>query len=225
MILVNTGNYCYIEKLALDANTCSGRSKHGWSNVCFVQDAFEGLTIRQILRSLLPAQVLFGGWSNPEIQHDVSEYLQHVFTKVQPRLFQGRWLARRNSEYGTEITDEGSTCCPIPLPLPGDGGMLQDAIDECHNQAAFYALQAAPTCLVLQMGRFLNTNAGLCKQRHRVSLDATNFHVRVFADEKLATTQQEYAVSSIIFHLGQRVNTGHYRKSAFSSAYALLAGH
>ena len=87
-----------------------------------------------------------------------------------------------------------------------------------------YALQAAPRCLVFQMGRFQNSSAGLCKQRHRVSLDASNFHVRVFADDGLTTTTQEYAVSSVVFHLGE-CGLWTLSKPAFPPTHALLAGH
>ena len=206
IVLKNAGNYCY-------ANSCQEPRDVGGSLAALfkllVKAADEDKSFH--IKSLMPAQVLFTGWSHPERQHDVSEFIHYVLVKVQPMVFRGHWQARRILERDAEITDSGTTLCPISIPVPGDGSNIQHAIDAWHNQEALFALSVVPHCLILQLGRFQYDAAGVRKLQQRVSLDANHFHMPVLANTGLEILHIEYCISSIVFHLGSRTNEGHYR--------------
>ena len=79
MILVNAGSYCYINAcvrswLWMQTLVQEDASMDGAMFVLFklLLKATQSGTASN-LRKLLPAQVLFGGFSSPEIQHDASE--------------------------------------------------------------------------------------------------------------------------------------------------------
>ena len=100
--------------------------------------------------------------------------------------------------------------------LRGDGCILQDVIEAWHQQEALHALLLAPECLVLQLGRFWQNDAGdICKLRHRVSLDVRTFQAPVFDLNDLTIKWQSYGVSSAVIHMGETIHSGHYKNMLY----------
>ena len=112
--------------------------------------------------------------------------------------------------------DGGNTFQPLAIPIPGDDCLLQDAIDEWHQQQeALRAFTELPDCLMLQLSRFQHVDGDIRKLRLRVSLEARYFRVPAFMSNGPAVTWHTHLVNSVMVQLGERISEGHYKNLMF----------
>ena len=113
-------------------------------------------------------------------QHDAAEFLQHLCQKTDCTALRGGWEARRHRGGAYEILDEQFTCPHIRLILERPFH-LQDAVDKWHQQECVHAFTRPPDTLILQVGRFLQTERGIRKTRQSFQLQK-KVRIPIFTD-------------------------------------------
>ena len=215
LVLRNPSQHCYINSFALawlwafclleapDAQFF-GSFPQAWRDILYNQ---QPLTIYR----LASWTRLFRGWQSPASQHDVVEFIVHLFSRMQPLALGGEWQAKLGIG-GTQAiaVDSGSLTSPIILHLRGDGNddTLQGCIDRWHQQAYLHGLKEAYPVVLLQLPRYSFGTNGASKDRSGIVIDKRVF-LPVFG-RGLTTFRATYLVCSIIVHHGVHTHSGHY---------------
>ena len=118
---------------------------------------------------------IWNGWQRPTHQHDAAEFLQHLCQKTDCTALRGGWEARRHRGGAYEILDEQFTCPHIRLILERPFH-LQDAVDKWHQQECVHAFTRPPDTLILQVGRFLQTERGYQENSSKLSTAEKSAH-------------------------------------------------
>ena len=151
------------------------------------------------------------------MQHDASEFLQHLHRAFASATDCGFWQARLSTAETdvAQVTDQGSLW-PLVLAVPLNAARgarqasLQHLLVQWRNQASRHAFASAdslPVLFAVQIHRFGPNGSKLLNP---VQWGAA-VYVPAFTDNGVHTTSQRYIVDSVIFHLGESVHQGHYR--------------
>ena len=170
--LSNGGNHCYSNALVkcLAFMDAQGWNEHG---------SFLPPGLRGILSGLLGAsrpvslwanpfwRSMFRGWQEPNRQHDVADFLQHL-GQCCPELLRNigiQWEARAETLAGFQVQEEGLS---LPLGISPSAAVvngvheattIQRLVNEWASQEGLHAAAVSPRALVLQIGRFkMNRN-------------------------------------------------------------------
>ena len=215
LALTNPSQHCYMNAFALSwlwthsllqapEAQLFGIYQQAWRDILYGPTA-------NTISQLASWRQLLRGWARPASQHDVAEFIQHIFCRQQPLVLQGQWQSR--VALGTEhvaISDEGSLLSPIILhPASANGpDTLQACVDRWHQQEAVHGLTSDHSVLVLQLARYHIGDNGTTKDRTEVRI-SQKMHVPIFG-HGLTTFRATYAVSAILLHHGTSLQSGHY---------------
>ena len=104
-------------------------------------------------RQLLGFRLL--GWSHPERQHDVSEFLAFLLPKMSAGIIQVGLEMRQSLTEGLRVQPDCSLQQCIILPdMPRHSRSLQALLNFWHQQEARHALSSAEPWLFVQLPRF-----------------------------------------------------------------------
>ena len=160
---------------------------------------------------------IWNGWQRPTHQHDAAEFLQHLCQKTDCTALRGGWEARRHRGGAYEILDEQFTCPHIRLILERPFH-LQDAVDKWHQQECVHAFTRPPDTLILQVGRFLQTERGIRKTRQSFQLQK-KVRIPIFTDHSGTIQHIDYEICGGVLHVGKVVTAGHYQAFYFPSQH------
>ena len=172
-MLHNPSNQCYINALAYAYLWCHhwleapeyqlfGRSIQAWRDILYTSQ-------RPLVISRLESwKQLLRGWRQPATQHDVADFMSHIFAIMQPPQLQARWEARLATMQGTKCKDGGALHTPIVLHLQATHATLQDCINAWHQQARPHVLVAVTGILFVQPARYRCTGRLQFKNRQSV---------------------------------------------------------
>ena len=152
---------------------------------------------------------IWQGWTRPTRQHDAAEFLQHLCQKIESVALRGGWEARRHDMGAYEVTDEQYTCPHVRLQLSRPFH-VQDAMDNWRAQATMHAFTHLPHTLILQVGRFIQTDRGVKKSRQTLHLQR-RLKVPAFSDHAGNITLVDYSLYGGVMRIGQVVTAGHYQ--------------
>ena len=158
---------------------------------------------------------MWHGWRRPTHQHDAAEFLQHLCQRTDCTALHGGWEARKHREGVYEILDEQFSCPHIRLHLDRPF-QIQKAIDVWHKQECVHAFTNTPDSLILQVGRFLQTERGIRKTRQSFALQKT-VRIPVFTDYSGTVRHMQYEICGGVLHVGKVVTAGHYQAFYFPS--------
>ena len=158
---------------------------------------------------------MWNGWRRPTHQLDAAEFLQHLCQQTDCTTLRGGWEARKHRGGAYEILDEQFTCPHIRLHLERPFH-IQTAIDTWHQQECVHAFTRPPDTLILQVGRFLQTERGIRKTRQSFKLQKT-VRVPMFTDNSGTVQHVQYEICGGVLHVGKVVTAGHYQAFYFPS--------
>lgn len=149
-------------------------------------------------------------WPHPLQQHDAGEYVNHVLTLFQPSAYRGEWQAR-HPEAPHRVCDSGQLTAPLLIHLTGD--TLPDLIASWHNQYATHALHWHSGLLLLRLVRYGFDQGEAYKNRAPVYVQpGETVAMPVFEGaEGLSVRHEAFRVVFQLFHIGERVDSGHYQ--------------
>ena len=223
LVLVNTGNTCYMNSFCVATLWAiileSGeRDFHmGRLNLAFHALLKQHLN-RISVTGLVPWRLALKDWSQPHIQHDVTEFAYHILAQAAAASFEGAWEARV-VEPGCRSVDGGVLHVPISLELV-DSGSLQQGVLAWQRQAFPHALCRPPRILCLRLNRFCNRD-GNVRKVHTATMLRPHLCVEMPTFDDAHTIRVHpirYVLVAGIYHLGERPDAGHYR--AFVSGYS-----
>ena len=151
---------------------------------------------------------LLKDWRQPASQHDVVDFMEHVFRIMMPPQLQYSWEARLGTPQGIVCQDRGLLSSPIVLHLDTTHRSLQDCINAWSHQAHPHALSTAVNVLIIQLARYRCRGGLTFKHRQDVAIPAT-LRIPVFG-RGLHTFHAVYSVAAIILHHGAHTRAGHY---------------
>ncbi|CAE7307349.1 unnamed protein product [Symbiodinium sp. CCMP2592] len=218
----NRGNHCYTNALLkgllfLDARGCRGSVIP--AQLCNIMEGFladgRAVTVwdNPFWRSM------FRNWQAPDRQHDVAELLL-VMGERCPALLQNigiAWEARAQTLEGFQVLEAG---CSMPLglsPLAAltsgvhDRTSVQCLVDFWSQQEGLQAATFSPGALALQIGRFKTDEQG--RRVHKWGFHVVpgrSLRFPVFSGD-MVVRGVEYTPCSIVIHLGNTPDTGHYQ--------------
>ena len=158
---------------------------------------------------------MWHGWRRPTHQHDAAEFLQHLCQRTDCTALRGGWEARKHRDGAYEILDEQFSCPHTRLHLERPFH-IQNAIDVWHKQACVHAFTRTPDTLILQVGRFLQTERGIRKTRQSFALQKT-VRIPVFTGHSGTVRHMQYEICGGVLHVGKVVTAGHYQAFYFPS--------
>ena len=158
---------------------------------------------------------MWHGWRRPTHQHDAAEFLQHLCQRTDCTALRGGWEARKHRDGAYEILDEQFSCPHIRLHLERPFH-IQNAIDVWHKQECVHAFTRTPDTLILQVGRFLQTERGIRKTRQSFALQKT-VRIPVFTGHSGTVRHMQYEICGGVLHVGKVVTAGHYQAFYFPS--------
>ena len=223
LVFVNTGNTCYMNSFCVATLWAiileSGeRDFHmGRLNLAFHALLKQHLN-RISVTGLVPWRLALKDWSQPHIQHDVTEFAYHILAQAAAASFDGAWEARV-VEPGCRSVDGGVLHVPISLELV-DSGSLQQGVLAWQQQAFPHALCRPPRILCLRLNRFCNRD-GHVRKVHTTTMLRPHLCVEMPTFDDAHTIRVHpirYVLVAGIYHLGERPDAGHYR--AFVSGYS-----
>ena len=135
--------------------------------------------------------------------------MNHVLTLTQPSAYQGSWQARLTLP--TRVTDSGPLTTPVLLHPTG--ATLPELIANWHMQYAVHALSSHSGLLLFRLVRYSFEQDTACKNQTPVYVQpGETVAVPVFETaEGLSVRHEAFQVVFQIFHLGDRVDSGHYQ--------------
>jgi len=208
-LLRNPHNICYANSsaqafywssmLAVDAGSCAGSLRAGLSSLAASGSMYlpDSLTWRRV----------FVEWQGLAVQHDVSEFYNHLLQTAAPTAYMGRWESRLENPH--TIVDSGDLYHPLLLHFPG--ASLSELIRGWKHPYAVQALCQHSTMVLLQLCRY--GADGSNKNTFPVNVPpGSAVQLPVFADCTRTTLRMEtFRVILVIFHIGDRVTSGHYQ--------------
>ena len=198
------------------------------SNVCYINATMQALiwlmefseaclgqlqAAARILRSnrgvhlpdCLALRGLFSTWVALHQQHDAGEFLHHCLEYARTEAWLGGWQARLS--HPGSIVDSGDLHQAILLHMRG--ASLQALIDAWRGQYAVHALLLHSGTIFFQVGRY-TANADKNRAALRIR-PGDSVAVPIFAEPSGTCTRHEtFRVVVIVYHLGDRVTSGHY---------------
>ena len=157
------------------------------------------------LPACLALQPLFRNWVGVHQQHDAGEFLAHCLAFSQAEAWQGAWEARLDSP--NRAVDSGTLLQAITLHVEGE--TLQALVDRWHTQYALHALVQHHGLLFVQIARYTR-DAKLTDVLRVRPGDSVILPVFETA-EGLGVKHETFRVTALIYHLGDRVTSGHYK--------------
>ena len=160
----------------------------------------------RILRSNKVAlRGLFRTWAALHQQHDAGEFLHHCLEYARTEAWLGGWQARLS--HPESVVDSGDLYQAILLHMRGSS--LQALIDAWCSQYAVHALLLHSGMIFFQVGRY-TANADKNRAVLRIR-PGDSVAVPIFAEPSGTCTRHEtFRVVVIVYHLGDRVTSGHY---------------
>ena len=157
------------------------------------------------LPDCLALRGLFSTWVALHQQHDAGEFLHHCLEYARTEAWLGGWQARLS--HPGSIVDSGDLHQAILLHMRG--GSLQALIDAWCGQYAVHALLLHSGTIFFQVGRY-TANADKNRAVLRIR-PGDSVAVPIFAEPSGTCTRHEtFRVVVIVYHLGDRVTSGHY---------------
>ena len=152
---------------------------------------------------------LLQSWPQPLQQHDAGEFINHVLTLIQPRAYLGSWEARLSHPH--RVVDSG--LLRTPALLHPNGATLPELIASWHMQYSVHALHSHSGLLLFRLVRYSYEHNRAHKNQHPVYVKpGETVAVPVFEHaEGLSVRHEAFRVAFQIFHLGDRVDSGHYQ--------------
>ena len=204
--LVNPNNLCYLNS----ALYCLWLVAYSTGNLRILPQALQGNTAGSLkARQLLGFRLL--GWSRPERQHDVSEFLAFILPKLTAGLITGRVEARQSLPEGSSVrTDSSLQQCIILPDMPRHSPELQALLNFWHQQNDMHALTCADPWIFLQLPRFA-WSSGRARKTQQPYHIVRLLQVPVFQDgHSLHVRWVPYQVRALIQHHGRSPDAGHY---------------
>ena len=154
------------------------------------------------LPACLALQPLFRHWAGVHQQHDAGEFLV-AFSQAEA--WQGTWEARLDSP--SRVVDSGTLLQAITLHVEGE--TLQALVDRWHRQYALHALVQHHGLLFVQIARYTCDTKlqDVLRVRPGDSVILPVFETT----EGLGVKHEAFRVIVLIYHLGNRVTSGHYK--------------
>ena len=156
------------------------------------------------------------------MQHDVAEFLAHVLTRLPFTMNKLAipWQARSLGQH-RRVQDQGQSA-PMVLQhreLAGQPSLcrqtVQDMINAWHRQEDVHALVCWPSAIVLQAGRF-DFDAGHNRAlKRRYEIEPSPLIKMPGFERDQALHWKQYQLCSIIVHLGDSPDSGHYLNLMF----------
>ena len=222
LVLRNAGNCCYTNALvhvvvwlmavSNQQVTCLGQGQNAWRAIMAQRKACS-------LIHMLPWTLLLRGWRHGGEQHDIREFFHHIVQTCQVTPFHGVWEARFEERGMLQVHDNGSCTQMISIDVPANGDWaLQDVINAWGHQTFIHGVTSAPHWLAVRLNRFVFLESRLQKIRAAMSWDREAcINIPVFQSGNLQLSWKPYKVCALVIHLGEHVQSGHYR--------ALLVDH
>ena len=151
------------------------------------------------------------------MQHDVAEFLTHVLNRLPYTMNKLAipWQARSSGQ-NWRVQDLGCSAPMVLQACESEGASslrrrtVQDMIDAWHRQEDVHALVHWPSAIVLQSGRFDFDAGHNCALERRYELDPSPvIRMPGFGHEQ-AMPWKQYQLCSVIIHLGDSPDSGHY---------------
>ena len=140
----------------------------------------------------------------PNIQHDVAEFLMHMLQLGALSDMSGMWTAFR----GDRNVDESDLSTSV-VPLTMVRGNKQQLIDNWHQDGELRRfLVIPPKLIVIQLLRFRVASGRTRKLTSKVDTPRT---IRIPSLCNAQSSQTVYKVAGGIIHLGGAPSSGHYR--------------
>ena len=202
----NPSNLCYINS----ALYCIWLVAYHTRHMHILPRALQGGTTGSLkARQLLGFRLL--GWSHPERQHDVSEFLAFLLPKMSAGIIQGRVEMRQSLTEGLRVQPDCSLQQCIILPdTPRHSRSLQALLNFWHQQEARHALSSAEPWLFVQLPRFAWSRGRARKTQQSYDF-VTELQVPVFCEaDSLEVRWVTYCLRAVIQHHGHSPAAGHY---------------
>ena len=215
--LHNPGNLCYgnsvIAALVVCHHHCHHHrlcSPHAWGPLPEIIRCAKAAPLQQLWH--VPAFVRsMQNWPEPERQHDVAEFVQHLSLSI-PLLQMPS--ARRRIDMHDEVMDVE---CPIALRLDASTcNSLQSCVESWHMESGgIQALQYAPPLLVIPVARFDYHDRLPIRIAVSLHIEPATVDVPVYlAENSIHTERVNYRMQACILHTGISPANGHYRMLA-----------
>eukprot|EP00439_Symbiodinium_sp_Y106_P052892 s6280_g7.t1 len=182
LVLGNESNHCCMNSwvqamlwaIELDAEARlpqMGRCAQFFRHLC----GLTGCGQRSLAKDMM-WRPLIRGWRDINRQHDVVEFAAYMFDRHGVTLVQGEWEARTGIPMVGQPGDVGQCTQPLLLHLPNlPPGLaalqVQSLVDQWHAQEAIHAFTAAPSVLIIQLGRFSSEDGRVRKVHTSVLVD------------------------------------------------------
>ena len=218
--LQNNGNQCYrnaaLTALVVCHHFVSIPSEQWGCIACIAAAAkrdWHGLS------SIAEFQRAQQNWADPEIQHDVYEYLSHLEKSI-PAVSTPRAEARFLSENG--VVREECLCALAPQEA---NLSFQDHMLQWHSASGVIkALLAAPLVLCIQLVRFEYVDRHLRRQSATVSPEPSEIELPVFSNgHDISVHFIRYRCTACILHQGASPTSGHYRTLVYCDGGYVVA--
>ena len=196
---------CWVALLTDDAASCGGKAR---SAIMLAQRAH-----KPYLPDCIAWHQVLRGWAQLKQQHDAGMFLAHVLHYAAPVALRGTWQARLCNP--DTVTDEGPLTSPILLEVQGQD--LQSAVHHWHRQHTIHAIDTHGGVLVLQLNRYSFVDGAPRKVNRPVCiLPGAIIQVPIFTAGGIEVCFRPFRVAFVIFHLGDRVTSGHYQTALCS---------
>ena len=152
-------------------------------------------------------------WAEPERQHDIAEFAQHILPQLSTLV--ARWEGRIMMDSVIRSAYISMPSQPLLLPLPhcmSEPASLQALIRSWHDNAeGIWGLAASSPIVLLQLDRF-QIRAGHVKKNFVPMTLPHDRVVRVpcFTGSNLHIVEQSYEIVAACLHLGLQIANGHY---------------
>ena len=145
-------------------------------------------------------RMLLHRWEAASSQHDASEFLAFLLSKLCTPVVTWRWEARLATDTDCEVLDRGDSMQAITLEIPGEDGpyTLQSLLHSWHAQANVHALAGDAELLLFRLARYKQRAGGIVRNNRDITWTAS-VHVPVFiTDQGRASVATEFVVQATI---------------------------
>ena len=225
LVLVNTGNHCYINAALMAAlwaivsrtdfrlTDLGQQATLIFDHIMNHQRQPQNLAIQPWLQEVLNT------WPDMVNQGDPVEFISHVLRGLRLGGFNLKWERRVLVHDAVRLMDQNDMYRPLTLQFQADDPValrygyssLQDMIDLWISQYGMQTALVNPSPLVcLHIDRFIHPgNAPAVKSERPIHFRGS-FQIPVFASDGLETFNRHYQMISAVAHLGQD-EAGHCR--------------
>ena len=171
---------------------------------------------RDRLEAALEARRALGfkllGWSRPDSQHDVAEFLDFLVPKLAPSQLQYHWQARMFVQGELVRQDQGhfGSCLTLNSIDPGGDPDVQSLIGQWSHQESTHALLGLSSWVFLQLPRSTLHRGRPGKRQHPFVLPQ-GLRLPFFTGAEDLTLRWDWYVHvACIVHHGPQLAAGHY---------------